>query len=393
MTMRRDALLVLASAACGFAWGHQGLALLIVLAAAVPLLWGMAGNRWTAGAVALAYYLAASHGLPFGVGVFFAESAPAWFGWALWAGVGLLNAALWAAFWHPVERRRALGAVAVVVLSAVPPVGLVGWTNPLTAGGWLFPGMGFVGLAFMGGVVAALAVRRWPAVAMLAGAAMVANVSASMWPKDHAPELAAWSAQDTRFQRLQSGALGQLSARVQFVVDLAERLQPGQLVVLPETLLPANKPAVSFAWLMLGDVGEQLKAKGATILVGTELAKPGQATENVLVALGDGDAKPLVQRVPVPIGMWRPWDKETFAADPLASGVGLVRGRKVAFSICYEQLLVFPVLVSMTRTPDVLVGAANDWWARDTNIPTIQGQTLDAWGRLFGVPVVRATNL
>ena len=86
MTMRRDALLVLAAAACGFAWGHQGLALLIVLAAAVPLLWGMAGNRWTAGAVALAYYLAASHGLPFGVGVFFAESAPAWFGWALWAG-------------------------------------------------------------------------------------------------------------------------------------------------------------------------------------------------------------------------------------------------------------------------------------------------------------------
>jgi len=392
MTWRPLALLAGALAA-GFAWGNQGFDFLIILATAMPLLWGMAGNRLTAGAIALVYYLAASHGLPFGVGVFFAESAPRWFGWALWAGVGLLNAALWAAFWHPAERRRALGAVAVVVLSAVPPVGLVGWTNPLTAGGLLFPGMGFVGLAFMGGLVAALAVRRWPAVVMLVGAAMVANVSVSIWPKDHAPEMAAWSAQDTRFQRLQSGALGHLNARVQFVADLAKQLQRGQVVVLPETLLPADKPAVSFAWLMLADVGEQLKAKGATILVGTELAKPGRATENVLVALGDDDAKPLVQRVPVPIGMWRPWDKETFAADPLASGVGLVRGRKVAFSICYEQLLVFPVLISMARSPDVLVGAANDWWARDTNIPTIQGQALDAWGRLFGVPVVRATNL
>jgi hypothetical protein len=110
------------------------------------------------------------------------------------------------------------------------------------------------------------------------------------------------------------------------------------------------------------------------------------------LALGDESA-PLVQRVPVPIGMWRPWSAESIAADPLASGVGLVAGRKVAYSICYEQLLVFPVLVSLAHSPDVLVGAANDWWARDTSIPTIQGQVLDAWGRLFGIPVVRSVNL
>jgi hypothetical protein len=71
----------------------------------------------------------------------------------------------------------------------------------------------------------------------------------------------------------------------------------------------------------------------------------------------------------------------------------LVAGRKVAYLICYEQLLVFPVLISLAHSPDVLVGAANDWWARETSIPTIQGQALDAWGRLFGLPVVRATNI
>lgn len=388
----RNALLALTAAACGFAWGHQSLSFLIVLAVAVPLLWGMAGNRWAAGAIALSYYLAASHGLPLGVGLFFAESAPGWFGWALWAAVGLVNGALWAAFWHGTKRRRAWGAVAAIAVTALPPVGLVGWANPLTASGWLFPNMGFVGLTLTGGLAAALAIRHWPVIGMLAGAALVANISASVWPKSHALGLTSWSAQDTQFQRLQSGSVGQLNVRVQFVMDLAQRLQPGQVVVLPETVLPANKPAVSFAWLLMGDVAEQLKAKGATILVGTELSKPGRATENVLVVLGDDAAKPLVQRVPVPIGMWRPWDKETFAADPLSSGVGQLRGHQVAFSICYEQLLVFPVLFSMARSPDVLVGAANVWWARNTNIPTIQGQALDAWGRLFGVPVVRATN-
>lgn len=91
--------------------------------------------------------------------------------------------------------------------------------------------------------------------------------------------------------------------------------------------------------------------------------------------------------------MWRPWADESVAADPLASGVGQVAGRKVAYSICYEQLLVFPLLVSMAHSPDLIVGAANDWWARDTSIPTIQKQALDVWGLLFDLPVVRAVNL
>jgi apolipoprotein N-acyltransferase len=90
--------------------------------------------------------------------------------------------------------------------------------------------------------------------------------------------------------------------------------------------------------------------------------------------------------------MWRPWAAESVAANPLGSGVGQVAGRRVAYAICYEQLLTFPILVSMANHPDVLVGAANDWWARETSIPTIQGQVLDAWGALFGLPVVRATN-
>lgn len=142
---------------------------------------------------------------------------------------------------------------------------------------------------------------------------------------------------------------------------------------------------------MLADLSAQLKAKGSAVLVGAEVVGSGHQLQNTLVALGDESA-PLVQRVPVPIGMWRPWSTESITADPLASGVGLVAGRKVAYSICYEQLLVFPVLVSLAHSPDVLVGAANDWWARETSIPAIQGQALDAWGRLFGLPVVRATN-
>ena len=388
----RTTLLVVGGALCGFAWGHVGLSWLICLAVAMPLLWSLASSRWWAGVIASAYYLTASRGLPFGAGIFFAESAPLWFSWALWFAAGLVNALPWFLLWSETQRRKAWTLPAALALTALPPVGFIGWVNPLTAAGVLFPGLGFVGLACLvvGLVLAVL--RRWPAVAILASVAVASNIVALQAKTE--PWVSAWSGQDTAFARLQTAAAPNFLAegqRMAQVLMIAGQLQPGRVLVMPETVLPRVRQVNDFNASMLADLSAQLKAKGSAVLVGAEVVGPGHQLQNALVALGDESA-PLVQRVPVPIGMWRPWSAESIAADPLASGVGLVAGRKVAYSICYEQLLVFPVLVSLAHSPDVLVGAANDWWARETSIPAIQGQALDAWGRLFGLPVVRATN-
>ncbi|MEX3630479.1 MAG: hypothetical protein VB138_14585, partial [Burkholderia sp.] len=61
---------------------------------------------------------------------------------------------------------------------------------------------------------------------------------------------------------------------------------------------------------------------------------------------------------------------------------------RAAADLCNNALLV-----SFAHSPDVVIGAANDWWAKTTSIPEIQRQVLDTWGRLFDVPVVRATNI
>lgn len=388
----RMPLLAVGGALCGFAWGHMELSWLVCVAGAMPLLWSLASSRWWAGAIALAYYLAASRGLPFGAGIFFAESAPLWFSWALWFAAGLVNALPWFLLWSETPRRKAWTLPAALALTALPPVGFIGWVNPLTAAGVLFPGLGFVGLACLvvGLVLAVL--RRWPAVAILASVAVTSNIVALQAKPE--PWVSAWSGQDTAFARLQTAAAPNFLAegqRMAQVLMIAGQLQPGRVLVMPETVLPRLRQVNDFNASMLADLSAQLKAKGSAVLVGAEVVGPGHQLQNALVALGDESA-PLVQRVPVPIGMWRPWSAESIAADPLASGVGLVAGRKVAYSICYEQLLVFPLLVSMTNDPDLIVGAANDWWARETSIPVIQGQALDAWGRLFGLPVVRATN-
>jgi len=387
-------LMVSCGALCGFAWGHEGFAWLIGLAALMPLLWHWSASRWCASAVALAYYLAGSRGLPFGAGIFFAESAPAWFSWALWWTAGLVNALPWVVLWSQNPRRQAWAIPTALVATAVPPLGFIGWTNPLTAAGVVFPGLGFVGLLLMVVGLVAVVLRRWSVLAAIAGVAVVVNVSAVLLFKP-APWAASWSGQDTHFARLQTDAkIDFLSEgqRVMQILMIAGQVEPGRVVVLPETVMPRVRHGNDFAMTMLAEASVKLRAKGSAILVGAEVSAPGQQLQNVLVALGDA-SEPLVQRVPVPIGMWRPWAAESVAADPLASGIGQVAGRKVAYSICYEQLLVFPILVSMAHGPDLIVGAANDWWARDTSIPTIQGQALDVWGRLFSLPVVRATNI
>ncbi|MFV8647142.1 nitrilase-related carbon-nitrogen hydrolase [Ralstonia pseudosolanacearum] len=390
--MMRGLVLAVAGALCGFAWGHEGLPWLAGLAAFVPLLWSLAGSRWWAGAVALAYYLAASRGLPFGVGIFFAASAPALFGWALWLAAGLVNTAPWLLLWSASPRRQAWTLPAALLLTALPPVGLIGWVNPLTAAGWWFPGLGFFGLAGLVAVFVLVVLQRWPAVAALGGMAVVANIIAlQAQPMEWA---AAWSGHDTTFARLQTAAARNFlteGQRMAQVMMLAAQLAPGRVLVLPETVLPPVRQGDAFNASMLADLSAQLKAKGSVILVGAEMSIPGHPIRNVLVALGSNTA-PLVQRVPVPIGMWRPWVADSIAADPFGKGIGSVAGRRVAYSICYEQLLTYPILVSMAYHPDLIIGAANDWWARNTSIPAIQGQALDTWGRLFGVPVVRSAN-
>lgn len=384
--MTRQAVLVAAGALLGATWGNGAA---MMLCALLPLLWASAATRWSAGTVALAYYLVASRGLPFGAGIFFAASAPAWFGWALWLAVAMASAAVWTLAWQRDPAWRALGAPAALVVTALPPIGLVGWTNPLTASGLLYPALGFVGIGFLLLASYFMARRRREALAMFALAAVAANAYAIVVP---APAARGWLGQDTAFRQLQSGTASNLPQRLQLVVELAKRVQPGQVVILPETLLPAADSRLLYASVLLDDADDTLRNKGSAILVGTELVTPGKPRQNVLKVLGDS-GQSLTQRVPVPIGMWRPWSADTYAADPLGAGVAMVHGQRIAYSICYEQVLVFPVLRSMLEQPAVLVGAANDWWARDTSVPAIQAQALDAWGRLFAVPVIKATNI
>jgi K+/H+ antiporter YhaU regulatory subunit KhtT len=61
--------------------------------------------------------------------------------------------------------------------------------------------------------------------------------------------------------------------------------------------------------------------------------------------------------------------------------------------ICYEQLIVWPVLQSMLEKPDIIVAVGNGWWTSGTSIVAIQRASAVAWAKLFAKPLVLSFNM
>ncbi|HZT38501.1 MAG TPA: hypothetical protein VFA28_11420, partial [Bryobacteraceae bacterium] len=103
-------------------------------------------TRATACAVAFAYYAGASWPLIPGARVFFGPYATVALAVLLWIAAAANLAAPWALV-GPVPGYRSVwrGPLALVI-TAVPPIGIIGWASPLTSAGVLFPGTRWLGL-------------------------------------------------------------------------------------------------------------------------------------------------------------------------------------------------------------------------------------------------------
>jgi hypothetical protein len=157
----RTSSLIAVSAAVGWV-GWSGNILFLPVAALFPALWSWSGTRWQAAAVSAAYFLAASRGLPQGVGNFY--SSDIWPGLLLWlvasAGFVIVHSVLWT---NRFGWRKALRFLIACLVMAIPPFGIAGWAHPFTAAGVLFPGWGWWGLLAMAAGLGVMTMRRWPA--------------------------------------------------------------------------------------------------------------------------------------------------------------------------------------------------------------------------------------
>lgn len=387
MTLHRILLHSLVSALIGYLGWHgevYGLAFLPLLF----LIWQRCRDRREVFCALFAYYVAAGRGLLHGAGVFFAkanEVPSLWIGLAIWLVPSALLALGWVCSWG--RRRHGVRMVVLLALLTLPPLGIVGWANPLSAAGALFPSFGWQGLAFTL-LLCYVLVTPFPSLAVpLVLVSALINLAV-----DPAASPVGWVGVDTalgashgiedEFNRLQV---------LQRLVGKESAAAPdGTIFVLPE--LVGGDWAINRVWWSRAE--KALAAKRQTVLLGvSEQEQPNShQLTNKLIGIGTHANVSLVDRVPVPVAMWQPWSDDGVASPWFQSGVGLVGSTRVAHLICYEQLLVWPTLVSMAQSPDIVVGVANGWWAKGTSIPAIQREAVNTWARLFHKPVIYAQN-
>ena len=370
-------------------WSLLGLLLL-------PLMWGRTRTRGQGLALMLGYYLTGARGLPVGAVVFFGDMAPLWWGIAMWFGVSMLLSLPFAICWSRSYSKRAAGFVLSMFVCLVPPLGIVGWLNPLSVAGILFPHAGWLGLVLTIVLFIALVLRMGRLVTALAVIVAISNTW--VWCMEP-PVQKGWRGLDTSFPRLSSAGADQESQflasakRIEWLQEVIADMPADATLVLPETVMGRWD---GVAQEMLAQSEGVLLAKNSKVLVGAEIPGSGEEYQNAVVVLGaqGREQRAAVQGIPVPLSMWKPWAKDGAEADLLARGNTInVGGQRVGVSICYEQLLAYSLLRLAWDKPVSIAAVSNVWWARATNIPQIQFQSVHVFARLFGVPVVTARNI
>src|SRR5215469_1582229 len=183
---------VLATAIGAIAWsGHLATIPLSLLPAALLY---KAQSRAQAYAIFASYYFGASWPLIPGAKAFFGDKASIVDGILLCLIATLLLAVPAAALFTRNRSRVPFSIPAMLILGALPPLGIIGWASPLLSSGVLFPGTGWFGIISVLGIVAFLGRFPWQT-AVLAGA--VALLAYALYKPSALPP--GWQAINTAF--------------------------------------------------------------------------------------------------------------------------------------------------------------------------------------------------
>ena len=381
----RVAISVICAAAIGLLLGYateSGLAFCVLM----PTLCFLQKRRIHAFLVAFAYYGAASTILISGLRSFFGPGTTLQLALELWGIACFLLALPFGALWSNHPSAAWWRAPLAVLASVPPPLGIIGWANPLTAAGTLFPGTRWFGLLAVLGFAAFSPAHLRTSAAALTISAIVAD---GVFPGVPEPP-ADWEAVDTTF-----GNVGVKSSSMLKQYETAQYIQQRSLesrarvIVFPETVVPRWSEATDLFW---GPTLSRLASSGKILLIGAGVDIPAtKEYQNVAIIRG-AETGAFLQRIPVPIGMWQPWSDEGVPLRVFQPGAITIAEEKVAVLVCYEQFLVWPVLTSFARRPTLLVGMSNNYWSRQTSIPRVQKILFSVWARLFRLPFLSAVN-
>jgi hypothetical protein len=422
--------------ACAIVMGlgvSTGYPLGMIAAAGMPVAVLAPGSRKSAFNSALGYYLAALWPIIPGLDRYIGRSATVAAPIALWVLAAVLLSLPWSIVAMSDRLQYLWRSPLALLATVIPPLGIIGLASPLIGAGYLFPGTAWAGLAlvaFLPGIV--LAVQALPILPRYFLLSLVfgfcIGFALDCW-HFHSGEVRVprgWAAVNTHFGDLSKPFQDYLAAR--FIRQRAEE-SSARVLIFPEAVVPRWSEATEVFWRRSLD---RWRTRGQIIVLGAGLplktrqnaqndmndlrlydfraainalntmhassplrtARPKprpETTDNAMLVLG-AESATYYQRIPVPVGMWRPFSQSSVPLRLTAPGVLEIDHQRAAVLICYEQLLTFPILTSMLQHPTVIVGISNTFWVRDTSIPRFQANAVRAWAKLFRLPYLLAVN-
>lgn len=382
---KHEILLYSAAALAGIvAWSGYFYAFLALLS--LPILFKQCASTRARLILLYCYYAGSIWEVMPGAAQFFGDSATAMHPLSLLT-LWLVSTAVLTAPWlwmilRPNTKAEWAFPIGLCVTAMLP----TGVTNPLTVAGVLFPGLGWAGLAITIVLFGSIAKYQWRSLGTALILSVICYVSRSELPSTRG----AWEGHHTTLggSELTKQTPQKLYAAVSYVQNTALE-SDAKFQVYPEGIITHWTPVADEFWQ---DTYSSLRDNHQTILFGVEQStrQKGQYLNAILVR-GEYTAT-YQQRVPIPYAMWRPWDNRGVPLNYFGPPILKVGRWKTAPVICYEQLLMAPVLISMTQRPDVIVSIANEYWTHGTRITEIQDSAITSWSRLFHVPLVTATN-
>jgi hypothetical protein len=427
-TRLRDRLSLCSAVAIGLgvSTGHP---LGIISAAGMPLACLTPATRKAAFKSTLGYYITALCPMVPGLDRYIGQSTTLLIPLTLWIFTAILLSVPWTVAWTSDRLHFLWRAPLALVATIVPPLGIIGLASPLIAAGYLFPGTGWTGLAavvLLPGIVLstqALSLRRRCVVLGFAvGFCIGVAVDGRFFPRGAAELPRGWVAVDRHFGDVSQPFRDYPAA--QFIQQKASETS-ARALLFPGPIVPRWSEATETFRRQSLDrcrTRGQILAMGAGLPVKADPARDdrerltdrrscdfagaiealrrmdplraihGRVFSNDLMKSTPEPIDNVYQRVPVPVGMWRPFNRISVPLRLNAPAVIAIEHQRAAVLIWYEQMLTFPILAPMLQHPTALVGISNTFWVNHTTIPRYQATALQGWAQLFRLPYFSTVN-
>jgi len=363
--------------------GYEWLSILIL-----PL-WAVTTRKIDSFAVMFGYYLTFSMDAPDAVNRF-GDPKLAQVGVALW----LFHAAMLSIPWIRIGPKMWMQAAIVIIFTALPPFGAFNWAHPFLAAGQIFPGSGIYGLmlAYLMLIWLVFVVSKpipsiWFGVR---GGAIIIPVflfsaTSSILVSTYADKLtpSGWVAENTHFGGSARGLPDtERHIRMAGISSLAAK-EGGRVVIFPEEVGGVWSPDYAKLW-NLGD-------RSVTQIVGADMPYKGLIVLNAAIEAKSGLAIASA-RVPMPVGDW--WFTGPSAKSNIFSNnVKTIDGVKSSFIFCYEEFLVYPLMIDSLSGAKAIISMANVWSSAGMPAQAIQRRSIELQARLYGLPLIRAENI